>query len=111
MMNFKLPFPEWQLTSTVKVFKTELNENGKPVPMTLYEGLARYDEKSRQVLNANRELVLISGMIVCKGDIVADAWGTASLSVEVNGITKKVMSVSRPKNPDGSIFSTELTLT
>lgn len=112
MMNFKLPFPDWTLTTSVKISKVKLSEDGEPVPTdVLFEGKARYDEKSKQLLNANRELVLISGTVVCKGDLSNDVnTGKEPLLVLVNGIEKRVMSVNRPKNPDGSVFSTELTL-
>ena len=110
-MNIKLPFPEWTLTADVVIYKLTTNTDGGTDKETLYEGKARFDKKSKQVLNANRELVTLSGMIVCKGDIyLPDTTLENPLRVLVHGMQKRVYSVNKPDNPDGSIFSTELFL-
>lgn len=107
-MGIKLPFPKWLPKIPVKVVTEGYNSDGDFVSETLYEGLAFYDEKSRQVLNAERQLVLLSGLVIIEGDIRPGE--LIEGHVEVNGTKKVIYNTLRPRNPDGSVFSTELNL-
>lgn len=109
----KLPFPMHILNADIKVYSEELSEDGEPVLTVFFDGRAQYVMKSRQVLNAQRELVMLTGWVVIPGDIteVADVSEETPLFVEVKGIKKRVFSVNKPDNPDGTVFSTELFLT
>lgn len=107
-MKGKLPFPRWILNTPVKVYNTELSEDGEPVEELLFDGLAFYDEKSRQVLDAERRLVLLSGLIVIEGDIRPGQ--TIEGFVQIGAEQKNIYRTKRPRNPDGSVFSTELEL-
>ncbi|MGG3840767.1 hypothetical protein ABEV00_27560 [Paenibacillus thiaminolyticus] len=107
-MKGKLPFPRWILNTPVKVFQTELSEDGEPGEELIFDGLAFYDEKSRQVLDAERRLVLLSGLIVIEGDIRPGK--TIEGFVEIGTEQKNIFRTRRPRNPDGSVFSTELEL-
>lgn len=42
----RVPFPRWILHTPVKVFQTELSEDGEPVEELIFDELAFYDEKS-----------------------------------------------------------------
>lgn len=107
-MNMKLPFPKWTLTKTVSICSIANDENNKPTQSVIFSGKARYDKKSKQILNAQRELVMISGVVVCEGDIAIPF--DKSTIVIVDGQEKNVIRVNKPDNPDGSVFSTELML-
>ncbi|EPY06632.1 hypothetical protein PAALTS15_13547 [Paenibacillus alvei TS-15] len=104
----KFPFPRWNQVTPVKVYQTELSEDGEPVEEIIFDGLCCYDEKSRQVLNAERQLVQLSGLIIIEGDI------SPSKKIEgyvlIGGEPKRIYKSKRPRNPDGSVFSTELEL-
>ena len=104
----KLPFPMWTLNATVKVVVIGYNEDNAPTETILYSGKARYDRKSRQIMNAQRELINISGMVVCVGDIAFDR--TQTVHVEVDGAMMRVVQTNKPANPDGSTYSTEFFL-
>lgn len=107
-MNIQLPFPDWILTTDIKVYKTKTEDNGSYSEVVFIDGKASYDEKSKTIMNAQRELITLSGMVVCKGDIgVTD---TELLIVKIGDVKKRVYSLLKPKNPDGSVYSTELTL-
>lgn len=107
-MRGKLPFPKWILNTPLKVYLTEINEDGEPVEEILFDGLASYDEKSRQKLDAERKLVTLSGIVIIEGDIAPGR--IIEGLVKVNGVEKSIFSTVRPRNPDGSVFSTELDL-
>ncbi|BFH13528.1 hypothetical protein WJ0W_006209 [Paenibacillus melissococcoides] len=104
----RFPFPKWNQVTPVKVYQTELSEDGEPVEDLIFDGLCCYDEKSRQVLDAERRLVLLSGLIVIEGDIRPGK--TIEGFVEIGTEQKNIFRTRRPRNPDGSVFSTELEL-
>ena len=66
-----------------------------------------YTDKSKQILNAERQLITLSGKVVIEGSIYDELFQGY---VKINGVKKKIYSIERPLNPDGSIFSTELNL-
>ncbi|MEF2969240.1 hypothetical protein V3851_26050 [Paenibacillus sp. M1] len=107
-MRGKLPFPKWILNTPVKVYQTEINEDGEPVEELIFDGLCCYDEKSRQVMDAERRLVQLSGRVIVEGDILPDK--LIQGYVKFGKIKRSIFRSARPHNPDGSIFSTELEL-
>jgi len=104
----RFPFPRWNQVTPVQVFQTEMSEDGEPIEELLYDKKCFYDEKSRQVMTAERQLVLLSGLIVIEGDIAPGK--TIEGYVVINGERKNIYRAKRPRNPDGSVFSTELDL-
>lgn len=104
----KLPFPKWILVTPVKIYQTYINEDGEPVETLLYEGLCNYSEKSKQTLDAERRLITLSGKVIVEGDI--NPGKLIEGYVQVGEIKKDIYKSSRPRNPDGSVFSTELEL-
>lgn len=107
-MRGKLPFPRWILNTPIKVYQVGVDKFDEPFEETIFEGLVSYDEKQRQVMNAERQLVLLSGKVIIEGDIRPDE--TIEGFVRIGNIEKKIYGAQRPRNPDGSVFSTELDL-
>lgn len=103
----KFPFPKWNQVTPVKVYQTEQGRYGEEETL-IYDGKCLYDEKSRQVLDAERRLVLLSGLIIIEGDI--NPGKVIEGYVVVDGERKNIYRAKRPRNPDGSVFSTELEL-
>lgn len=106
-MGFKLPFPKWLANTAIEVWLEGINTDGDYEEKVIFEGKCIYTDKAKQVLNAERQLILLSGKVVIEGSIYN---GPFEGYVKVNGVKKKVYSSERPLNPDGSIFSTELNL-
>ncbi|MGM1047604.1 MAG: hypothetical protein ACQEXX_15825 [Bacillota bacterium] len=104
----KFPFPKWNQVTPVKVYQTEISEDGEPVKDLIYDKKCFYDERSRQVLNAERQLVLLSGLVVIEGDI--NPGKVIEGYVRIGDERKNIYQAKRPRNPDGSVFSTELEL-
>ena len=107
-MGVKLPFPKWILNTPIKVYQTFINEDGEPVETLLYDGLCNYNEKSKQTLDAERRLVTLSGKVIIEGDI--NLGKLIEGYIKIGDIKKDIYKSSRPRNPDGSVFSTELEL-
>ena len=103
----KLPFPDWILVTPVQVFQDSMGENGIEEQL-IFEGKCCYDEKTKQVLDAERRLVTLAGKVICKGDIYPD--NLIEGHVLIGDIQKTIFRTARPRNPDGSVFSTELEL-
>lgn len=104
----KMQFPEFLLTTPVKIYSTELNEDGEPAQNLIFDGMCNYSEESKQILDRERRLITLSGSLVVKGDIYPGKLIVGY--VEVDGVKKNIYKTSRPRNPDGSVFSTELDL-
>lgn len=66
----KPPFPDWILNTSVKVYHTQLSENGEPVEEEFFDGLCNYDEKSKQVLDSERRLLQLSAKVIFKGEFL-----------------------------------------
>lgn len=103
----RFPFPRWNQVTPVKVYQTELGRSGE-VETLIYDGKCFYDEKSRQVMTAERQLVMLSGLIVIEGDI--NPGNTIEGFVLIGDERKNIYRAKRPRNPDGTVFSTELEL-
>lgn len=107
-MGVKLPFPKWILNTPLNIYQTYINEDGEPEEKLIYEGKCSYDEKSKQTLDAERRLVTLSGKVIVEGDINPDK--LIEGYIKIGELKKDIYKSSRPRNPDGSVFSTELEL-
>ena len=106
-MGLKLPFPRFLANTDIKVVSTIMGEDGEE-ESPLYEGKCIYTDKSKTVLNAERQLITLSGKAVIEGDIKPGK--LIQGFIEVNNTKKNIYGAERPLNPDGSVFSTELNL-
>ena len=106
-MGMKLPFPRFLAKTDIKVYSTTRGEEGEEETL-LYTGKCIYTDKSKQVMNAERQLITLSGKAVIEGDINPNK--QIQGYILVNDIKKIINSAERPLNPDGTVFSTELNL-
>jgi|SRR5690625_2868369 len=104
----KFPFPKWLPKIPVQVYFEGTDSDGEYIEDVIYDGPAFYDEKSKQVLDAERRLVMLSGLVIIEGDISPGV--PIKGYVRVNGEQKAIFNTVRPRNPDGTVFSTELML-
>lgn len=109
-MPGKLPFLDFLARTQVRVTITGgLTKHGEPEETLVYNGRCIYDEKSRQVLDSERRLVRLSARAIIKGDICPGK--NIEGYVEVAGGPKRsIFRAARPRNPDGTVYSTELEL-
>jgi len=103
----KLPFPDWALNTPIKVYAEIPGENGV-YPKKIYDGKCIFSEKSRTVLNEHRQVVNLSGKAIFKGDIYPGR--LIKGYIVLDGVKRTIYKSSKPRNPNGSIFSTELDL-
>jgi len=108
-MPGSLPFPRFLVRTPIQVSVDKgLGKDGEPNLEPIYDGKCIYDEKSKQVLDAERRLVQLSARAIIEGDIFPgqDIQGVAL----VGGVERIIFRSSRLRNPDGSVYSTELEL-
>ena len=103
----KLPFPYFLANAHVEVWFCGVDLDGEHQEKMIYAGKCIYTDKTKQILDAERRLVTLSGTVTIPGQI---SQNIIEGYVKVNGIKKTIYSSQRPLNPDGTIFSTELNL-
>ncbi len=107
-MGLKLPFPKWLANTPVAVFYEGTNQDGDYIEEKVFDGKCIYTNKSKQIMNAEKQLITLSGKVVIEGDVCHSKHFKGYILI--NNSKKAVYSVEKPLNPDGSIFSTELNL-
>lgn len=103
----KLPFPDWVLVTPIKVYAEIDGEDGVSEEL-IFDGKCNLSEKSRTTLNEQKQVVELTGKALFKGDIYPGK--QIKGYIELEGIKRTIYRARKPRNPDGSIFSTELDL-
>ena len=108
----KFPYlPQWN-NATCSVFITDVkpSKNGDFPVVKIHEFLlCNLSEKSRTVRSTNGQYVRLASTVHIEGDIAPDM-PEFSGSVVINGVKRKIESVDRPRNPDGTVHHTRLGL-
>lgn len=103
----KLPFPYFLANTFVEVWSCSVDSDGEYIEKMIYSGKCIYTDKTKQILDAERRLVTLSGVVTIPGQIIQNI---IEGYVRVNGMKKTIYSSRCPLNPDGTVFSTELNL-
>lgn len=111
MAIHKLPWLKSWENAKCKVFITDTkpSEDGDFPTLITYEGGCNLSEKSRTIRSTDGQYVRLSSVLHIEGDIAPDM-PEFSGSVEINGIVRKIETVDRPRNPDGTVHHTRLGL-
>ncbi len=65
----KLIFPKWLANTPVQIWLEDINQDGEYINKKIFDGKCIYTCKSKQILDAQRQLVTLSGRVVIEGDI------------------------------------------
>lgn len=103
----KLPFPEWCLVTHIKVYAEIPSEDGVTEEL-IFDGMCNFSERSRTTVNEQKQVVELTGKALFRGDIYPGK--LIKGYVDLDGVKKAIYRTSKPRNPDGSIYSTELDL-
>lgn len=99
-------------TSIVVYADDGLNRDGSPKRDIIFEGKCFYDEKTKQVLSADKTLITLSGTALFNGDIAPNK-DIIHGKIEIGDnseITRNIYSSMKAKNPDGTVNYTKLEL-
>ena len=86
-----------------------LNRDGSKKQVTIHEGKCFHSEKATQKLNAEKQLITLSGTALFNGDIAPDSPVIDGL-IKINGLEYKIYASEKAKNPDGTVNYTRLEL-
>lgn len=106
----KLFYPSFFDTVPIKVFLTEISEDGAEAVANEWSGLCNFSESNKRVQNDKGLWVHLSGVVHIKGDIFPDCPVISKGYVVINDKKININSASRPRNPDGSVNHTRLEL-
>lgn len=110
-MKYPSLVPDKICNTPVVVYRESgLNRDGSPKKAVIFEGKCFYSEKTKQILNAERQLITLSGEAIFNGDIAPD---TDIITGEVrilSGFVRRIFSSQKAKNPDGTVNYTRLEL-
>ena len=81
-------------------------------PQTVFEGKCNYSERSRQVMNAERQFIQLNACALIPGDIAPgrDIAGEVVIRGAGAETVRVIYSASRARNPDGTVNYTQLEL-
>lgn len=108
----KLPFPDWLLQTEYSIsLNTEgISEDGEPISEVEIKGKCIFSEKSKRIIDAEGKQITLVGKAIMKGDIAPSLKTISDGVITINGRNYELYSGSRPRNPDGTIHSTQLEL-
>lgn len=110
-MKFPELVPDRVCNISVKIYRTDgLNRDGSPKRTVIFEGKCFYAEKTKQKINAEKQLVTLSGEMLFNGDIFPDTDVIEGEAEILSGIRRKIYASEKARNPDGTVNYTRLEL-
>lgn len=101
----RLKFPKF-LATTAVMLEAEVRGEDGITKVVLFSGKAIVDERAHTVRNKERQQINMNGKVIIEGDILPGEEIKGYLTF--NGQERTIVSTQRPRNPDGSVFSTEI---
>ncbi len=108
----KLAFPSHLLVTPykIKIFSNGVTKEGGSECIFSDKGKCIFTEKNQVVINSESKKIHSSAFFIVKGDIAAGIVNPASGEAEIAAGRYEIAAVNRYRNPDGSIFSSEVFL-
>lgn len=105
----KLPFPDWLLKTDYSIsLNTEgVSEDGEPISSFETSGKCIFSEKAKRVIDSEGKLIILNGKVIIKGDIAPSLKTVSDGNITINGRVYEIYVGNRPRNPDGTIHSTQ----
>lgn len=109
-MRYPKLVPDNVCSTQIIVYQTDgLNRDGSKKKTVIFEGKCFYSEKATQKLNAEKQLITLSGAALFNGDIAPDS-PIIDGYVLINNKEYKIYLSEKAKNPDGVVNYTRLEL-
>lgn len=105
----KLPFPDWLLNTdySISLNQEGVSEDGESLSAFTGKGKCIFSEKSKRIISSDGKEITLLGKVIVKGDIAPSLKTISDGVITINGRAYDVYAGSRPRNPDGSIHSTQ----
>lgn len=109
-MRYPKLVPESVCVTPCVVYRTDgLNRDGSKKKTVVYRGGCFHSERSMQKLNADKQLITLTGEALFCGDIAPDA-PVIDGYAEIGGREYRIYGSEKAKNPDGTVNYTRLDL-
>ena len=105
----KLPFPEWLLNTDYSIVLNEegISEDGEPIKAFETSGKCIFSEKAKRIIDSEGKQITLIGKVIVKGDIAPSLKSVSDGVITINGCSYEIHTASRPRNPNGTIHSTQ----
>ena len=105
----KLPFPDWLANVDYElVLNAEgISEDGEPIGSVETSGKCIFSEKAKRIIDSEGKAIILNGKVIIKGDIAPSLKTVSDGNITINGRVYEIYVGNRPRNPDGTIHSTQ----
>lgn len=105
----ELPFPDWMLNTdySIKLHEEGVSEDGGPIESFKGEGKCIFSEKSKRIIDSEGKQITLLGKVIIKGDIAPSLKSISDGVITINGCSYEIHTGNRPRNPNGTIHSTQ----
>lgn len=106
----KLPFPDWLAKTEYSLVLNNqgISEDGEPIEKVENKGKCIFSEKSKRIIDNEGKQIILSGKVIIKGDIAPSLKNVSDGIIVINDREYEIYTGARPRNPDGTIHSTQL---
>lgn len=109
-VNIKeLPFPDFLLNTDYSIVLNEegVSEDGGPIKALETSGKCIFSEKAKRVIDNEGKQITLVGKVIVKGDIAPSLKSVSDGVITINGCSYEIHTGARPRNPNGTIHSTQ----
>ena len=105
----ELPFPDFLLNTDYSIVLNEkgVSEDGGPIESVKTKGKCIFSEKAKRIIDSEGKQITLLGKVIVKGDIAPSLKSVSDGVITINGCSYEIHSASRPRNPNGTIHSTQ----
>ena len=111
-MNYPKLVKPWVQKTPIRIEVDDgtLNMYGEPADPHVYEGTCNYQDRATTVLTSEKKLIDITGTALFDGDILPDLPVISGGEAYIFGVTRRIASGQKHRNPDGTENYTEVNL-
>lgn len=104
----ELPFPDWMLNTDYSIVLNDegISEDGEPIKAFETSGKCIFSEKAKRIIDDEGKQITLLGKVIIKGDIAPSFKNVSDGVITINGCSYDIHTANRPRNPDGTIYST-----
>lgn len=105
----ELPFPDFLLNTDYSIVLHEegVSENGGPIIALETSGKCIFSEKAKRIIDNEGKQITLVGKVIVKGDIAPSLKSVSDGVITINGCSYEIHTGARPRNPNGTIHSTQ----
>lgn len=105
----ELPFPDWLLNTDYSIVLNEegVSEDGESIESVKTSGKCIFSEKSKRIIDSEGKQITLLGKVIVKGDIAPSLKSVSDGVITINGCSYEIHTGNRPRNPNGTIHSTQ----